>query len=38
MWLADIVRVVLHPDNLRRLVDVVHLPWNGELGDVDYRA
>jgi hypothetical protein len=38
MWLADIVRVVLHPDNLRRLFDVVHHPWNGELGDVDYRA
>jgi hypothetical protein len=38
MWLADVVRVVLHPDNLRRLVDVVHHPWNGELGDVDYCA
>jgi hypothetical protein len=38
LWLADIVRVVLHPDNLRRLVDVVHHPWSGELGDVDYCA
>jgi hypothetical protein len=38
MWLADVVRVVLHPDNLRRLVDVVHHPWNGELGDVGYCA
>jgi hypothetical protein len=38
MWLADVVRVVLHPDNLRRLVDVVHHPWSGELGDVGYCA
>jgi hypothetical protein len=38
MWLADVVRVVPHPDNLRRLVDVVHHPWSGELGDVDYCA
>jgi hypothetical protein len=38
MWLADVVRVVLHPDNLRQLVDVVHHPWSGELGDVDYCA
>lgn len=32
--LADVVRVVLHPDNLRQLVDVVHHPWVGKLGDV----
>jgi hypothetical protein len=38
MWLADVVRVVLHPENLRRLVDVVHHPWSGELGEVDYCA
>ena len=38
LWLADIVRVVLHPDNLRQLVDVVHHPWSGELGDIAYCA
>jgi hypothetical protein len=38
MWLADIVRVVLDPENLRRLVDVVHYPWVGELGDISYCA
>lgn len=38
IWLADVVRVVLHPDNLRQLVDVVHHPWTGELGDVNYCA
>jgi hypothetical protein len=38
MWLADIVRIVLYPDNLRRLVDVVHHPWSRELGDVGYCA
>lgn len=38
LWLADIVRVVLHPDNLRQLVDVVHHPWSGELWDIGYCA
>jgi len=37
-WVADVVRIVLHPDNLRRLVDVVHYQWDGELGDTDYCA
>ena len=37
-WLADVVREVLHPDNLRRLVDVVHYPWVGELGEIGYCA
>lgn len=35
-WNADVVRVVLHPGNLRRLVDVVHYEWTGDLGAVDY--
>ncbi|KAF1935118.1 hypothetical protein EJ02DRAFT_389653, partial [Clathrospora elynae] len=35
-WMADVVRIVLHPDTLRQLVDVVHLPWSGELGNVNY--
>lgn len=38
LWLADVVRVVLNPDNLRQLVDVVHHPWVGELGDINYCA
>jgi hypothetical protein len=37
-WVADVVRVVLHPDNLRRLVDVVHYQWDGEVGDAGYCA
>ena len=38
LWLADIVRVVLHLYNLRQLVDVVHHPWSGELVDIAYCA
>lgn len=34
-WQADVARIVLHPDNLRRLVDVVHYQWTGELRNVD---
>jgi hypothetical protein len=37
-WLADVVRALLHPDILRQLVDVVHYPWSGELGNVGYCA
>lgn len=37
-WMADVVRIVLHPGNLRVLVDVVHYQWTGELGSVDYCA
>lgn len=37
-WNADVVRIMLHPDNLRRLVDVVHFQWTGELGNVGYCA
>jgi hypothetical protein len=37
-WLADAVRLVLHPKTLRRLVDVVHYQWTGEIGDSGYCA
>jgi hypothetical protein len=37
-WLADAVRLVLHPKTLRRLVDVVHYRWGGEIGDAGYCA
>lgn len=37
-WLADAVRLVLHPKTLRRLVDVVHYQWTGEIGDAGYCA
>lgn len=37
-WMADVVRLVLRPGNLRRLVDVVHYQWKGELGNVNYCA
>jgi hypothetical protein len=37
-WLADAVRLVLHPKTLRRLVDVVHYQWTGEIGDTGYCA
>jgi len=37
-WLADAVRLMLHPKTLRRLVDVVHYQWVGELGDAGYCA
>ena len=37
-WLADAVRLVLHPRTLRRLVDVVHYQWTGEIGDAGYCA
>jgi hypothetical protein len=37
-WLADPVRLMLHPKTLRRLVDVVHYQWTGEIGDAGYCA
>jgi hypothetical protein len=37
-WLADAVRLVLRPKTLRRLVDVVHYQWTGEIGDAGYCA
>lgn len=35
-WLADITRSLLQPQNLRRIVDVVHFEWTGSVGDVTY--
>lgn len=35
-WMADVVRIVLNPNVLRRLVDVVHYQWVGELGSINY--
>lgn len=35
-WVADAVRVALHPETLRRLADVVHFQWTGDLGHVGY--
>lgn len=37
-WTADMTRIVLHPDNMRKLVDVVHYQWTGALGNVNYCA
>jgi hypothetical protein len=37
-WLADAVRLMLDPKTLRRLVDVVHYQWTGEIGDARYCA
>ena len=35
-WLADSTRSLLQPTNLRMIIDVVHFPWSGEPGDVEY--
>jgi hypothetical protein len=35
-WLADACRSLLCPQTLRRIVDVVHYRWDGEVGDVQY--
>ncbi|QKX58726.1 uncharacterized protein TRUGW13939_05853 [Talaromyces rugulosus] len=35
-WLADMVRLLLKPSNFRRIVDVVHYPWTGDIGQVEY--
>ncbi|KAB8267872.1 hypothetical protein BDV30DRAFT_246221 [Aspergillus minisclerotigenes] len=35
-WLADMVRILMQPTAFRRIVDVVHYPWLGEIGDVQY--
>lgn len=33
-WTADMVRLLVSPSNFRRLVDVVHYSWTGEIGEV----
>ncbi|KAB8200581.1 hypothetical protein BDV34DRAFT_230111 [Aspergillus parasiticus] len=35
-WLADMVRILMRPTAFRRIVDVVHYPWLGDTGDVEY--
>ncbi|KAF7588996.1 hypothetical protein BBP40_004927 [Aspergillus hancockii] len=35
-WLADMVRMLLEPSAFRRIVDVVHYPWIGDVGEVEY--
>ncbi|KAH8426349.1 uncharacterized protein LDX57_004092 [Aspergillus melleus] len=35
-WLADMVRLLLEPSTFRKIVDVVHFPWKGDIGQVDY--
>ncbi len=35
-WLADTCRSLLCPQTLRRIVDVVHYRWDGQVGDVQY--
>lgn len=35
-WLADATRSLLEPTTLRRIVDVVHYEWSGDVGAVDY--
>lgn len=35
-WLADATRDLLQPKVLRKVIDVVHYEWSGDLGAVDY--
>lgn len=35
-WLADAARALLHPHTLRRIIDVGHYRWTGNVGDVEY--
>jgi hypothetical protein len=35
-WLADATRDLLQPAVLRKIIDVVHYEWSGDLGAVDY--
>jgi hypothetical protein len=35
-WLADVTRSLLQPLTLRKIIDVVHFEWLGEIGDVEY--
>jgi hypothetical protein len=35
-WLADSTRSLLDPVTLRKIVDVVHFEWQGQIGDVKY--
>ncbi|RAL13286.1 uncharacterized protein BO97DRAFT_413729 [Aspergillus homomorphus CBS 101889] len=35
-WLADMARLLLRPSTFRRIADVVHHVWMGDVGDVWY--
>ena len=35
-WLADSTQRLLNPTSLWRIIDVVHLSWSAEAGDVEY--
>ncbi|KAE8140283.1 hypothetical protein BDV38DRAFT_290524 [Aspergillus pseudotamarii] len=35
-WLADMVRILMQPTTFRRIVDVVHYPWVGDIGEAEY--
>ncbi|KAI1845069.1 hypothetical protein JX266_008862 [Neoarthrinium moseri] len=35
-WLADAARTLLNPYNMRRMVDIGHFRWVGNVGDVEY--
>lgn len=35
-WLADTAGEMLHPANLRRVVDFVHFKWTGQIGYAEY--
>lgn len=35
-WMADITRSLLQPETLRKIVDVVHFEWRGDVGDREF--
>ncbi|KAJ5758188.1 uncharacterized protein N7511_006882 [Penicillium nucicola] len=35
-WLADMTRSLMEPNVMRRIVDVVHFDWSGDIGDINY--
>lgn len=35
-WLADTARCLLEPTVLRKIIDVVHYEWSGDLGAINY--
>ncbi|EEA23875.1 hypothetical protein TMatcc_006948 [Talaromyces marneffei ATCC 18224] len=35
-WMADITRSLLRPQTLRKIVDVVHFEWSGDVGDREF--
>lgn len=35
-WMADITRSLLEPTTLRKIIDVVHFEWKGDIGDEEF--